>query len=148
MTILKGFLRRKGFISRQRLISGIILWITYSYILYAFFYLFREAFRILTSKFGEQLLLVLDTKENFIYNLFYASIASSLGYIFSLKFVLRNSTVRQSRRSKFFIRRTINDGGFFSWSFLFWFGKITGALGLWYIMWPLQFDINFLEVSR
>ncbi len=146
MPILKGFLRRKGVISRQRLTSGIILWITYSYILYAFFYLLREVFRILTSGFGEQLLLVLNTKENLIYNLFYASIASSLGYIFSLKFVLRNSTITQSKRSKFFIRRTINDGDFFSWSFLFWFGKITSALGIWYLMFPLQFDIDFLSV--
>lgn len=145
MTIEKGFLRRRGVISRQRLISGIILWITYSYILYAFFYLFREAFRILASGFGEQLLLVLDKKENFIYNLFYASIASSLGYIFSLKFVLRNSIVGQSRRSKFFIRRTINDGGFFAWSFLLWFVKLVGILGIWHLTSPLQFDINFLK---
>jgi biopolymer transport protein ExbD len=142
MTIAKGYLRRKGVISQQQLISGIILWITYSYVLYAFFYLFREAFRFLTTGVGDQILLILDAKENFIYNLFYASIASSLGYIISLKFVLQNSTMGQSRRSRFFIRRTINDGGFFFWSFLFWFGKIMGVLGITYIY--LQFEINFL----
>jgi len=129
----------------MRLISGIILWITFSYILYAFFYFYREAFRILTGELGGQILLILDEKETFQYNLFYSSLASSIGYMFSLRFVLSNSVSGQPFKTRTLIRRTLNDESFFTWSFLLWFGKVTSMLGIWYIIFPMQFDIDFLK---
>lgn len=145
MTITKRYLSRRSVIEPRRLISGIILWITFSYILYAFFYLYREAYRILTSGFYDKMLLVLDKKENFLHNFFYAALASSLGYMFSLRFVLNNSIYGQPIRTRTFIRRTLNDEGFFTWSFLLWFGKLASMLGISYTMFPLQFDIDFLK---
>jgi len=145
MTISKGFLGERFVIQRARLISGILLWILCSYILYAFFYCFRETFRILTVDLGKQPLLVLNIKVTFLYNLFYSALATSLGYMFALRFILSYSITGQTARQRLLVRHTLNDADFFSWSFLFWFGKFLSTLGILYISFPLQYDIAFLK---
>lgn len=133
-------------ITKQQVITVVITWLMFSYILYAFLYMFREAFRVMTALgavSGYQPLLVLTDTELFIYNLFYASIASAIGYMFAMRLVLQSINKHQARKTRYFIRNTLNDQGFITWSFLLWFGKVGAMLGITFGMVPLQYDINF-----
>ena len=85
MSLTKGFLSKKKTIPIHALISGGIFWVLYSYILYAFFQLTREALRIITKEMGDFDLLILTELETFLYNLFYAGISSAVGFTFALK---------------------------------------------------------------
>ena len=145
MTISKGFLQKRTVFSTSLLSSGTILWIIFSYILYAFFFLSREIFRFLTADFGDQVLLVLDKNETFIYNLFCSSLAVAIGYGLALRFVLQNSVTGQSAKARFLMRRTLNEQDFFTWAFLSWFSRITSILGICYIAFPIQYDVYFLD---
>lgn len=145
MTISKGFLNKQTTFDTGLLISGVILWITFSYILYAFFYLSRETLRFFTTDFGDQMLVVLTRKEAFAYNLFCSSLAVAIGYGLALGFVLQNSVTGRSVRAKFLIRRALNEQRFFTWTFLSWFSRLTSILGICYITFPLQYDIYLLE---
>ena len=66
-------------------------------------------------------------------------------HMFALRFVLNNSIYGQPVRTRMVMRRTLNDESFFTWPFLLWFGKLASMLGISYIMFPLQFDIDFLK---
>lgn len=145
MTLQRGYLINRNNIERRYIISGALLWVFCSYITYGFFYLFREIFRILGFEFNDYTLLVLTPNEQFIYNLFYAALASALGYMMSLGFVLRIISFKQPQRTRRFYTRTLNEAGLQSWVFLMWFGKVASILGIWYITYPMQFDIDFIE---
>lgn len=145
MTITKGFLTKKYELRANNLIGGLFLWILSGYILYAFLQLYREAFRIFTSQLGDQTLLVLTPGENYIYNVFFASIASALGYSFALKFILQTSLYGHNRRTKSLIRRTLNNEGFFTWLFLSWFGKLGSMIGICYLAFYMQYDLDLIK---
>ncbi len=134
-------------ITKQQVVTGLLAWLIFSYIFYAFFYILREAFRILTaigSAVGYQPLMVLSDVELFFYNLFYAAIALAVGYMFALRLVLQSVSRSQPRKTRYFIRNTLNDQGFITWSFLFWFSKLGGLLGICFLMVYLQYDLNFI----
>jgi len=133
MTLTKGFLNNGFKFKPTNLIGGLILWLTWSYILYAFFQSFREAFRVFTSSYGVESLLVLTSREIYFYNLFFAGISSAVGYGFALKFLLENSQFRQGWRNRMVIRRTLNDQDSFTWNFLYWFGRTGSLLGIVYL---------------
>lgn len=145
MTLNKGFLKPQPELSRTNLIGGLLLWTLTAYIFYAFFQLYREGFRFFTSQLGDRILLVLTPTENFKYNLFYAAIASSLGFSIALRFTLQNSIKRTNWRTLSLARRTLNTEGFWTWSFLLWFGKLGSMLGIWYMIFALQYDLNLIK---
>ncbi len=145
MTLTKGFLKPQLELSRTNLIRGLLLWILTAYIFYAFFQLYREGFRFFTSQLGDRVLLVLTPTENYIYNLFYAAIACSLGFSIALRFTLQNSIKRTNWRTLSLARRTLNSEGFWTWSFLLWFGKLGSMLGIWYIIFALQYDLDLIK---
>ncbi len=145
MTLTKGFLKPQPEFSRTNLIGGLLLWTLSAYIFYAFFQLYRESFRFFTSQLGDRVLLVLTPTENYIYNLFYAAIASYLGFSIALRFTLQNSIKRTNWRTLSLARRTLNSEGFWTWSFLLWFGKLGSMLGIWYIMFAMQYDLDLIE---
>lgn len=145
MTITKGFLTKKLEFKPTNLIGGLLLWILTAYIFYAFFQLYREAFRFFTGHIGDRTLLVLTPTENYIYNLFYAAIASALGYSIALRFILQNSVYRPNWRTVSLLRKTLNDEGFWTWSFLLWFGKLGSMLGIWYLIFAMQYDLNLIK---
>ena len=145
MTFTKGFLKRKYKLKPTNLVGGLLLWILSAYILYAFFQLYREAFRIFTSFLGDRTLLVLTPTENDAYNLFYAAIASSLGYSIALRFFLQNSIEQPNWRILSLARRALNNEGFWTWSFLLWFGKLGSMLGIWHLIFTMQYDLNLID---
>lgn len=105
----------------------------------------KEALRVGNSQYGGQIIVQLTESEQFIYNLFYASLASALGFVFSSKYVLSNLSRNQTPKRRLYFKKAINDGGFASWSFLSWFGKLGALLGIFYMMFPFQYDIDFLK---
>lgn len=145
MALIKGYLTRKNLIEKQTMITGLVLWILFSYILYAFFYCCREAFRILSSHFGESILLVLKEEETFRYNLFYAGLATALGYMLSINFVLNKTALGKSIQEKSLIRRTLHVQGVFTWVFFCWFGKLASIFGIWYFVESLQYNLDILN---
>lgn len=145
MTITKGILTKKHELKPSNLVTALLIWILTAYIFYAFFQVYREVFRIFTGQLGPSLLLVLSPEENYIYNLFYASIASALGYLIALRFILQNSWNGHNWPTKSLIRRTLNTEGFYTWSFLFWFGKLGSMLGVGYMITGLQYDLDLIE---
>jgi hypothetical protein len=145
MTLTKGYLSPQPNFRRTNLIGGLILWTLTTYIFYAFFQLYREAFRFFTGELGDSVLLVLTPSENYFYNLFHAAIASSLGYHIALRFILQNSIKRTDWRTLSLARRTLNSEGFWTWSFLLWFGKLGSMLGIWYLIFALQYDLDLMK---
>jgi hypothetical protein len=145
MSLTKGFLKPANPINKYYISTGIVLWIATSYFLYAFFYYFREAFRIFTSHLGGRLLLILNPGETFAYNLFYAALATAIGYMLCLKFILENSYFRSSPKNRNRIRHTLHEQGVFTWTFLWVFSKTAFVLGLWYLSSPLQYEIDFIN---
>lgn len=145
MTINKGFLNRKYELQPTNLMGGFFLWCLSAFILYAFFQLYRETFRIFTGQLGDRALLVLTPTENFMYNLFFASIASALGFLISQRFTLQNALSQHDGRTKSLIRTALNFEGFYTWSFLLWFGKLGSLLGIWYITSSMQYDLDFIK---
>jgi len=145
MTLSKGFLNPQLDLKRTNLIAAFLLWTMTAYIFYAFFQLYRENFRLFTGLLGDRVLLVLTPTENYIYNLFYAAIASSLGFSIALRFTLQNSIKRTDWRTLSQARRTLNSEGFWTWSFLLWFGKLGSMLGIWYIIFAMQYDLDLIK---
>ncbi|HBH25032.1 MAG TPA: hypothetical protein DDY13_16630 [Cytophagales bacterium] len=123
----------------QNIVTGILLWALYNYILYAFFYFTRETFRIFSGDTGRKILLTLNETEVFLSNLFLSALASSIGFLVSLRFVLTMYAFENKR----LVRHPINELNFYLWSLLLWFGTLGALLGLLYMILPIQFDLDF-----
>jgi len=145
MTLAKDFLSNKYQIQPKNWLAGLSLWLLSSYILYAWFQLIREVFRILTSDHGDNVLLILTSKENYLYNLFYAGLAVALGYMWALNFTLQNSTQPEDWRTRTLIRRTQTISGHYTWSFLLWFAKLGSILGITYLWFAMQYELSFIR---
>lgn len=148
MSLNKGFFRsEKGESSVEKywLSIGILLGLAYSFSLYGLFYFMREILRILTGGFGDRILIELTVSETLYYNLFYGSIASILGFYVFIRFVFENSINRENRKIKLYQRLLINDFNFIYWTFISAFARLTSVIGIWYLSFSLQFEIDFLE---
>ena len=144
MALSKGFLRPPVAASIAQIQLGVALGSVFSFLLYYFFYYFRETVRILTGYFTHTLLVELTPQENFYYNLFYGSVAAILGFYGFAHFVLSVSIERKSGRRRIRQRQILNDLSFVGWTFLSGFVRFTSLLGILFLALPLQFDINFL----
>lgn len=145
MALSKRFLRPRTIISAHLLVPGILLGVSFSFALYSFFSYFREILRILSGLLGGRLLVVLTPQENFYYNLFYGSIAAIIGFYVFTKFAIENSIDHNDKKKKRRQRHILSEHGFFMWSFLLAFTRWTSLLGIWFIIFPMQYDIDFLH---
>ena len=145
MPLRKGFLRPQPIIDSSLVGTGVALGTFLSFVLYGFFYHFREAIRLLANQFGGGILIELSPQENFFYNHFYGSIAAILGLHFIVKFVVENSIRHQHKKAKRRQRHILNEQAFVTWTFLLGFGRWLSIVGIWYLMLPLQFDIDFFR---
>ena len=145
MALTRGFLRPLSIGSKDVVRTGIVVGTVFSFFLYYLFYYFRETIRVLTGYFGDGLLIELTPQENFYYNLFYGSIAAIIGFYVFTHFVLSNSLDRKNIRRRVRQRHILNDQAFVSWTFLSAFSRFTSLIGIWFLILPMQFDINFLD---
>lgn len=147
MNLTKGYLSKQNPFQLKHILIGISCWIAFAYILYAFFYIFREIIRYLTL--GDDLsgntLLILNAEEHYIYNLFFAAIASALGYMLAFRFTLGYFFFINQNKTRLNVRQLSNSQSFNFWVFLFWFGKVGSFLAIWYLIYPLQYDIDFIQ---
>jgi hypothetical protein len=144
MTLAKGFLTGDYSFKKSNLIGSLFLWIVFAYIIYALFQLSRESFRVFTLRPEYTSIVTLSSTENFYYNLFFASLASALGYMIVLKFFLENSILRNIPHTRSFIRRTLEIQGLYTWGFLFWFCQLGIILGVLYLTVPMVFELRAL----
>ena len=144
ITLGSGFLDNKQPIRLQFVLPGLLLWILWSYILYAFFILFLGSFNLIAEDFVDVVMVFSDT-EYYWYKLFYAATASAMGYGFAVNFVLQNNQFNHHPRIRLLIRRTIAQHNFYTWSFTMWFIRVTSILGLFYLNFALQYEINYLR---
>ena len=145
MTINKGYLNNKHSFNLPNQIIGSLIWMITAYIFYAFFQMFREAFRIFTNEMGDKAFLVLSPEENFYHNLFLAGISSALGYALALRLILQSVTYTSNQRVKTLSRRALNSEGYWTWSFLLWFGKVGSLMGIWYLSFAMQYELDVLQ---
>ena len=145
MTINKGYLNNKHSFNLPNQIIGSLIWMITAYIFYAFFQMFREAFRIFTNEMGDKAFLVLSPEENFYHNLFLAGISSALGYALALRLILQSVTYTSNQRVKTLSRRALNSEGYWTWSFLLWFGKVGSLMGIWYLSYAMQYELDILQ---
>ena len=144
MALEPGFLRPKSIIKRSRITTGIILGVAFSYIFYRLIYLLREYLRILVGIFAGWPL-ELTPAERFYYNLFYGSITAIIGLYIFFKYSLESSISFTNKKLKLKQRHVLTDQGFFAWSFLNAFSRMAFVIGIFFISFLLQFEMNFLK---
>ncbi len=94
---------------------------------------------------GDGVFLDLSPIESYLHNVFYAAISAALGLMTSTRFVLRDFDATRNRHTKSLVRGAINNQAFLMWSFLYGFGRLGGILGIWYLNFAMQYDIDFLK---
>ncbi|MDB9720390.1 hypothetical protein OAA67_00785 [Winogradskyella sp.] len=115
-------------ISKKKIVLSILLGLVAALLIYSFFYVFREAIRMLFLDFENRPLIIPETERQF-YNLFFAAIAMILGNSMAISFLF-------SRPQNVFMRRhnirakIINDQMFLGPNFIHWFAKIWFLFGL------------------
>lgn len=144
MALEKGFLRPSILLDRYTIATGAMTGLLFSLSFYGLMYMFREALRIMTSWFGGMTLVELSPKENFQYNLFFASIALIFGLQVCFKFIIENNLNHHDKKFRFRQRRAINDITSLSSIFLFFFAKTGSTMGIMFITLPLQYDIDLM----
>lgn len=131
MALEKRFLHKEpDFIklSRFKLIAGIALGLSFSFSLYSFLYVIREAFRITSVTKAYDLWVLTDSEVHF-YNLIFACISVIIGQSIAFTFWFdrpnRFSEKRSRRKSAI-----VNDQRALNWYFLSWFSKLAIAFGI------------------
>lgn len=110
-------------ISRLRIVAGIAVGLFFSFAFYAFLYISREVFRLL-SLTDTYDLWVLTDKEVYFYNLIFAFIAVIMGQSITFTFWFHFPGKLRLKRS---YRKTaiINDQQALNWYFISWFSKLA-----------------------
>ncbi len=115
-------------ISKFKLITGIVIGLFYAFIFYAFLYLLRTVFRVLsvTEDFD---LWILTDKEVHFYNLIFAYIAVIIAQ--SICFTYWLERPRKIFEKKYYkITTIVNDQRVLNWYFLSWFSKMAFFFGI------------------
>lgn len=126
MALTKNFLQKKSEfieIPRFRLIVGILIGFSFSFVLYSLLYIVRECFRILSVNDTYDLWLMTD-KEVHFYNLFFALISLIFGQ--SLCFTFWFDQPKPIFKKQNYRKTSIlNDQRVLNYYFLLWFSKIA-----------------------
>lgn len=119
-------------ISKQQFIIALVIGLASAFAIYSFFYVLREAFRIMSfglMNFGfERSQQILSSEDRSFYNLFFAGLSLIIGNSIVVLFLFSKpdkTTNRYSSKRK----RILNDQIFLSFNFLFWFNKIGIVFG-------------------
>jgi len=105
-------------ITRKRLILSIVIGITFTFIIYSFFYVARENLRAFSTSLAN-FPYILNESERFFHNLFYASLSIIFGNSIAVSFLFsRPQSVFSRRNNK--RSRIINEQAFF---LIFWIIK-------------------------
>jgi biopolymer transport protein ExbD len=148
MPLSKGFLIHKIAFPKKQLIIGLLFWVGSAVILYGFFYFFREIFRLYTGYLGSLKLLILNSEQTFLYNLFFSALSSALGFSVGLGYLIRNSVPDQEKKRRFLFRRLLTEVNFSSWNFLAIISRFGSVLGIIYGVFYFEYEFDWLVEYR
>ena len=127
-------------IPKNKIVIGLVIWLLFSFLFYAFVFVLRESLRLLTiNEYYD--LVILSDKEMWFYNFFFALIATIFGQSICFSFWL--SGPRSFLRTHNYLRTNIiHDQRLLNTYFLHWFSKLAiTIIGALYI--PLKQNISF-----
>jgi len=120
----------------ERLVLGIVIGLVSAFVIYGFFYVIRESFRVMSLGFNDygfwsfqENEFVLTQKERRFYNIFFSGLSVVLGNSMAILFIFSRPT-RVIDRFNFRRKRILNDQVFLSFNFLYWFNKIGLTFGV------------------
>ncbi|TYA69802.1 hypothetical protein [Seonamhaeicola marinus] len=123
-------------ITTEKVVIGIVLGLLSAFVIYSFFYVIRESFRLMIlgfndygfhSFFNDEFILPKENRN--FYNLFFSGLSLILGNSVAVLFIFsgpNNILNRFDSRRK----RVLNDQVFLSFNFLYWITKVGLAVGV------------------
>lgn len=124
-------------ISKNRIILAIVLLIASSLVIYSFFYILRETFRVMTSGFDDFPNIISEENRNY-YNLFFAFLSVVFGNSIAFNYVF-SKPQKITHRFNSKRKRLLNDNIFLSFNFSYWFAKIGLSFGV-FAMCCMEFE--------
>ncbi len=103
-------------------VISIVMGLLSALTIYSFFYVIREAFRVMTFGF-ENFPYILSEEDRYLYNLFFAGLSVIFGNSMTIALLLSKPSNALSKRSP--LRKLIlNDQVFLNFNFFYWFAKM------------------------
>lgn len=125
-------------ISKHSLIVAIIVGITSAFVIYSWFYVVREVYRLISIGFDYMPNILSESDRN-IYNLFFAFLSLIFGNSIAISFLFSEPQKIISKRNPK-RRRLLNDQIFLNFNFAYWFTKI----GLTFGVFSMYMEFNFI----
>lgn len=124
-------------ISRKRLLASILLGVLSALVIYSFFFVLSESFRVISTGF-DRVPNIISKENRLYYNLFFASLSVVFGNSITFNFLFsRPQRVTHRFNSK--RKRLLNDNIFLSFNFSYWFAKLGLSFGI-FSMCCLEFE--------
>ncbi len=130
-------------ISVGRVVLAVTMGLFSAFIIYSFFYVLRESFRVMSFGF-EQLPNILNESERNFYNLFFAGLSIVLGNSITVLYIFSRPNRILSRLNPKG-RRILNDQIFLNFNFSYWFTKIGLVFGVFSMC---CMDFNFIPYFK
>lgn len=140
----KGFLRSKIIFKKDLMITSILLWVITSIGLYVLFYSVREGLRISSILYPGKLL-VIEAHRRYLFNLFFSSLAVSLAFLLSLRFLISSSQYFYDKRTRLKLRFVMNQIAYTSWNGLFMIGRSAVVFLLLFVSLYLHYDLDLIR---
>lgn len=125
-------------ISKGRLIIAILFGIASALIIYSFFFILVETFRVMDSGF-DGLPQIISEKDRTYYNTFFAALSLIFGNSISINFLF-SKPQKVTHRFNSKRKRLLNDNIFLSFNFSYWFLKLGLSFGI-FAMCCIQFEL-------
>lgn len=142
--------RNKEFIQVLRqdkllLAQSFLLWFFTTFTLYLFFILTRDLIRIVARGMSSTEWIVMNPRELFLYNWFFAAIAMVVGVQVAMTHIFKclSSTFWDPSKRK--TRRIVNEQRVSVWYFLNWFSRGATLFVSFYMMFSFQYDYSLLN---
>lgn len=115
-------------ISISKVVMSIVIGVSSAIVIYSFFYVLRETFRLMSIGFGNTPLILSEVNRNF-YNLFFSGLSVIFGNSIAISFIF-SKPQRIVHRFNSKRKRLLNDQVFLSFNFSYWFAKIGLVFGI------------------
>lgn len=112
----------------SKLVLAVIIGICSSLVIYSFFYVLRESFRVMSIGFDFVPQIISEENRRY-YNLFFAGLSVIFGNSIALNFIF-SKPQKITHRFNSKRKRLLNDNIFLSFNFSYWFAKIGLVFGV------------------
>ena len=115
-------------ISISKVILAVVIGICSSIVIYSFFYVLRESFRVMSIGFDYVPQIISEENRRY-YNLFFAGLSVDFGNSIALNFIF-SKPQKITHRFNSKRKRLLNDNIFLSFNFSYWFAKVGLIFGV------------------